>query len=228
MKKRPKTKTSKAVISSLEKEGKALEMRKAGRTYDEIRKELGISIGGAYLLLKRAIGRLEQRSIEGVTEYRRLQLERLDAMLAACWDKAQDGDYNAIDRVLKIEERRSKLLGLDYPATHPIGVDLDKVERIVSRLQTHEIDITDASLEISKLGANMPEAMRIMLSKTPPVVIANNLEMPSEAELDQRALEAMEHVKWQLECFLPERQQEVIELKKELAESDSFAPDKDS
>lgn len=98
------------------------------------------------------------------------------------------------------------------------------IERIVSRLQNHEIDITDASLEMSKLGVNLPEALRIMLSKTPPLVIQSSFEMPSEEELDQRALETMEYVKWQYECFLPDRREEVIELKKELG-AGSFAPE---
>jgi len=42
-----------------------------------------------------------------------LELERLDAMQAAIWDDAMNGHLGAIDRVLKIMERRAKLLGLD-------------------------------------------------------------------------------------------------------------------
>jgi hypothetical protein len=45
----------------------------------------------------------------------RQELDRLDAMLRACWSKAIGGDMKAVDRVLKISERRSKLLGLDAP-----------------------------------------------------------------------------------------------------------------
>lgn len=90
------------------------------------------------------------------------------------------------------------------------------ISGIMSRLQSHEIDITQASLEMSKLGVNLPEALKIMLSKTPPVIIANSYEIMPEDELDARALEVLEGVKWQYECFLPERREEVIELKKEL------------
>jgi predicted CopG family antitoxin len=103
--------------------------------------------------------------------------------------------------------------------------DRTGLEDIISRLQGREYDVTQAALEISKMGANLPEALKIMLSKTPPVMIANNFEMTNLDELDQRALEALKQVQWQHECFLPQRRDEVIELKKELKGADSFAPE---
>jgi len=99
------------------------------------------------------------------------------------------------------------------------------IEAVINNLQARTIDVTQAALEISKMGVNLPEALKIMLSKTPPVVIANNFEMTSTEELDQRALETIQQLKWQHEHFLAERRQEVIELKKELKGSESFAPE---
>jgi hypothetical protein len=224
MKKLPKSVAGRKKIESLEREIRALELRKSGFTYQRIKEELGISISGVAMLLKRALGRLERQSIEGVSEYRRLQLERLDSMLFFCWDHAQKGDLNAIDRVLRIEERRSKLLGLDFPDQQPIGIDPKIIEAIISKLQDRQYDITQASLEISKMGASLPEAMRIMLSKTPPVVIANTFEALDTDELDRRALETLQRVQWQYDDFLPERRQEVIELKQELKGADAFMP----
>lgn len=213
-------KTAPIKISSLEKELRALELRKAGYTLERIRQELGVSIGGVALLIKRGIARLEKLSVEGASEYRRLQLERLDEMLSGCWSQATVGDLNAIDRVLKIEERRSRLLGLDDQ--QPIGVDLQKVEAIVSRLLMNEIDITRAALEVSQIGGNLPEALRIMLSKTPPIMIANSFEVTTTEELDQRALEVMQGIQQQWNIFLPERREEVLALKQELKGIESF------
>lgn len=99
------------------------------------------------------------------------------------------------------------------------------LDNIISKLQGREYDITQAALEVARLGANLPEALKIMLSKTPPVMIANNFEMTNLAELDQRALEALKQVQWQHECFLPQRREEVIELKKEMKGAESFAPE---
>lgn len=44
-----------------------------------------------------------------------LEMERLDAMLAARMDRAIKGDDGAAEMVLKMMERRAKLLGLDAP-----------------------------------------------------------------------------------------------------------------
>lgn len=225
MKRLPKSKTAPIKIRAVEKECLAIEMRKRGYTYEKIRQELGVSIGGVSLLLKRALGRLEKQSIEGASEYRRLQLERLDEMLSGCFEKAQKGDLNAVCVVLKIEERRARLLGLDFPGQQVIGIDPQKVEVIISKLMGREYDVTQAALEISRLGASLPEALRIMLSKTPPVMITQSFEAPSMDELDQRALEVMQGIQWQYSNFLPERRQEVIEMKQELKGVDSFNKD---
>ena len=40
---------------------------------------------------------------------------RLDRLHQAVWDAAINGDCYAIDRVLKLMERRAKLFGLDAP-----------------------------------------------------------------------------------------------------------------
>ena len=44
-----------------------------------------------------------------------LELLRLDDMLFGLWPDARRGDNTAVVTVLKIMERRSKLLGLDMP-----------------------------------------------------------------------------------------------------------------
>jgi len=104
--------------------------------------------------------------------------------------------------------------------------DRADLEDILSKLQDREYDVTQAALEISKMGANLPEALKIMLAKTPPVMIANNFEMASTEELDQRALEVLQGVQWQYDSFIDNRRQEVIELKKELQDTESFLLEK--
>jgi hypothetical protein len=46
---------------------------------------------------------------------RELELTRLDAMLLPLWRRVQAGEEKAIDRALRIMERRARLLGLDAP-----------------------------------------------------------------------------------------------------------------
>jgi DNA-binding CsgD family transcriptional regulator len=112
---RSESKISKRITTSRERENTALELRKAGYTCAKIGQALGISGSAANQTLCRALARLEAQSKESAADYRRIQLERLDGMLTAMWKPAINGDPQAVDRVLKIEERRSKLLGLDAP-----------------------------------------------------------------------------------------------------------------
>jgi len=100
--------------------------------------------------------------------------------------------------------------------------DRGNLDDIITRLQNREYDVAHASLEISKMGLNLPEALRILLSKSPPIVINQEFAGVDEQELNDRAMEALEGIGWQYENFLPQRRQEVIELKKELSHADSF------
>jgi len=43
------------------------------------------------------------------------EIDRYNRMLAAIWRQVADGHLGAIDRAIRISERRSKLLGLDMP-----------------------------------------------------------------------------------------------------------------
>lgn len=95
----------------LQREGQALELRRAGLTYDAIAERLGFANkGGAYKAVKRALQRTLQ---EPADELRALEVDRLDRLQAAIWPKAMRGDTAAVDRVLRIAERRARLLGLD-------------------------------------------------------------------------------------------------------------------
>jgi NTP pyrophosphatase (non-canonical NTP hydrolase) len=97
------------------RELEALELRKAGATYDQIATRIGITREGSRRAVKRALAALSAECTEVAEEIRSLELERLDAMLLGVWDKARKGDLLAIDRVLKIQERRARFLGIDQP-----------------------------------------------------------------------------------------------------------------
>ena len=92
---------------------KALELRKAGVSYQRIAETLGYKdASGAWRAVKSALKKPLQ---EPAAELRPLEVERLDAMLSAIWASVKQGQYGAQDRALKIMERRARLLGLDAP-----------------------------------------------------------------------------------------------------------------
>ena len=131
-------------IDSVEKKRKALELRKAGASYEQIAEMLGYrSKSGAYKAVSLALRDLLREPADSV---RKLELSRLDDMLMGIWPRVRSGDVLAIDRALKLAERRAKLLGLDAPVkvapTDPSGekeyaglTDEQRAERIAQLLE---------------------------------------------------------------------------------------------
>ncbi|MDD2920990.1 MAG: hypothetical protein PHQ36_01780 [Anaerolineales bacterium] len=98
-------------IKAIDKHSQALKMRQAGASYDDIARALNYkSASGAYNAIKSALKKTLQ---EPADELRFLELSRLDEALKAIWPDVKKGSLFAIDRFLKIGERRSRLLGLD-------------------------------------------------------------------------------------------------------------------
>ena len=123
-------KTSKRRIAAKEKQAEALELRKAGLTYDAIAARLGYTNKtSAYKAVMTALNDLRREPAE---EVRRLEVERLDALWQRLWDRLNMAGPlklsdlgQIIQYALKLSERRAKLLGLDQPMkiapTDPTG-----------------------------------------------------------------------------------------------------------
>lgn len=98
-------------IEQAERRAQALELRKAGATYEQIGAKLGITNQAAHRLVSRGLAALGKEAAEDVLA---LELSRLDGLLMAMWPQARRGNHGAVDRVLRIMERRARLLGLDH------------------------------------------------------------------------------------------------------------------
>lgn len=120
---RGRTKLSPATIKETERRRQALELRKGGVHFQVIAEQLGYpAAGNAYRAIMKALKATLQ---EPADEVRALELERLDRMLLGVWSKAVGGDLKAIDRVLRIMERRAMYLGLDSPQKMTLAGDPD-------------------------------------------------------------------------------------------------------
>lgn len=103
-------------INALERTSRALELRKSGMTYALIADELGYkSTSGAHNAVTRALKKTLQDSSD---EVRILEVERLDALLNGLWPRRHIPEYT--DRILRVMDRRAKLLGLDAPTRSDI------------------------------------------------------------------------------------------------------------
>ena len=127
-------------LQAHERHLQALELRKAGATYQVIADRLGYaSPRGAH---KAVTSALKASLREAGAEVRELELARLDAMLLGLWRRVQSGDEKAVDRALKIEERRAKRLGLDAATPQEQRVTIEMLDREIARL---EAGLTDGS-----------------------------------------------------------------------------------
>jgi hypothetical protein len=97
----------------VDREIQVLELRRAGWTWTRIAEQVGYADHtGAYAAYKRAIKRVMEQPVE---ELRTQELDRLDRLQVAAWQAAVKGDTKAILTILRIMERRAKLIGLDKP-----------------------------------------------------------------------------------------------------------------
>lgn len=144
-------KTSAARARKLERQAQALDLRRKGLGYTQIAAQLGIALGTAHGLVKSGLADAEAQIDASARDLKAVELSRLDAMLAGLWEKAKNGGLEAIDRALKIMERRHKLLGLDAPIKVGIGGDPDAPP--VETKNTPMLDLTrDELLAIIRTG----------------------------------------------------------------------------
>jgi hypothetical protein len=108
---------------ALELAVKVLELRLSGMRFRGIAKATGRPLSVCYNALQRGLDEFREESKERIRVARALESVRLDELHKALWDRALKGNLRAVERVLKIMERRARLFGLDAPAriTTPPG-----------------------------------------------------------------------------------------------------------
>lgn len=110
-----------------ERDSRIFKMRQAGVAISEIAKRFSVSTKVVSLAISRQLEKLNKETSLAYPEVLRMELERLDAMQAALWPLTQhrkvtldDGtevsvepDMKAVQQVLAIMDRRSRLLGME-------------------------------------------------------------------------------------------------------------------
>lgn len=102
--------------------------------------------------IARALAEHRDQSTETREAAREMEAQRLDKMLAAVWRGALAGDPASVDRVLRIQERRARLLGLDVatemrltgPNGGPIEITVEALDAKIAALIEATADDADA------------------------------------------------------------------------------------
>lgn len=109
-----------------EKKQKCLELRKCGGSFRSIAEQQGISLGLAHKYIADALSEINELTKQDAEELRELELQRLDTAQLAIAKLVRQGHLGAVDRWLRISERRSKLLGLDAPIQQQVKLQTEK------------------------------------------------------------------------------------------------------
>ena len=104
--------------AQLERHIQALELRKQGKTYVAIGRELGISSSRACRLVKHTFALMKGKREELVDDVTRLELQRLDALVEALWPNR--ADPQVANALIRVTETRAKLLALFAPERHEV------------------------------------------------------------------------------------------------------------
>ena len=122
----------------LDKEAQVVQLRRGGLTWDLIAQRVGYkhpaSARDAYM---RASARIVRDDIDAI---RQTEEDRLDIAQSAIWDKVLDGDVQAVNTLIRVMERRAKLLGLDQPVkiqAEVITYDANGISDELARIIEH-------------------------------------------------------------------------------------------
>lgn len=98
-------------------------LRMEGHSSREIAEQFGLTGDDIRAAMKRMVVGMSPRYRADLVE---LESERLDAMMTGIFQSAQLGNVTHIETVLKIMDRRAKLLGLDAPVKTTHAADAEK------------------------------------------------------------------------------------------------------
>lgn len=131
----------------IDREVRVLELRRAGLTWANIADQVGYADPtGAYAAYKRAVKRVLKEPVQEVLDQ---ELDRLDRLQVAVWPRAMKGDDRAINTILRLMERRAKLLGLDaaqkvqaevttYDGHRDIDGEIERILQIIASVDHGE------------------------------------------------------------------------------------------
>jgi transposase-like protein len=175
-----------------ERDLRIFKMRQAGVSVAEIARRFDISSASVNRAVQRQLEKLNREALMAYPEVLRMELERLDNLQAAIWPltqhrkvKMDDGtevavepDLKAIQQVLSIMDRRTKLLGMEATNIN-VQMDVRGSETVKSSLagetnQAAAIDAFDPETEARKLlelmgasGVLPPSTVAGILGETP-------------------------------------------------------------
>jgi hypothetical protein len=142
----------------------AFDMKLQGCRNEDIANALGLSVETVRTRIYDELAVITEEVETSREMFRALEVARLEMLQTGLWTKATNGDLDAIDRVLKIMDRRSKLLGLDQPT---------------------RIDIIDWRSEAERVGINPEDLFEWVIDKFSAVMEGRATHLLADLQKDE-------------------------------------------
>lgn len=150
-----------ANLESLDRQRQCVELRKWGYSYAEIGDQLGIDRSTAWHHVNNWIKVSKEELGESADKVRSLELERLDQLTIIAREVAANNKIGSAQRLkateteLKINARRSALLGLDAPTKVKLEVPTDHLSQLQRAAADGDTDALEACKRIA-VGTDDP------------------------------------------------------------------------
>lgn len=192
-----------------ERDMRIFKMRQAGTSTQEIARRFGITTAAVSKSIQRQLEKMNREVLMAYPEVLRMELERLDSLQQAIWPLTQhrrvtmdDGtemsvepDLKAIQQVLSIMDRRTKLLGMDQVNVNvQMDVQQKNNETIKATLAGSASDVpavdafnpeTEARQLLELMGISgvlPPETVRSILNSDNEIVDAEIVESSEQED----------------------------------------------
>lgn len=139
------------MVVATDRRARVVDLAKTGKPYRAIGLELGVNASTVARDIA-AWAAETKPSVEATEELRKLQREEILALREKLWARIDDDDRLAVvDRLVRLQEREAKLMGLDLTQQINIGINVS-AEAIASLFADHEagviegtaVEVTDA------------------------------------------------------------------------------------
>jgi len=140
-------------VRAAQLQDRCLQLRANGLSFREIARELKVAPATAYKAVARGLAAVNAGCREQAQELRALEALRLDQMQAALWQQAiEERDCKAIDRILRIMERRARLLG---PALASDWAEISAA-KVSWRGRRARVGVPAGDLRLTQAGCGWP------------------------------------------------------------------------
>lgn len=124
-------------------------------TLAEIAERLDVSVTTVHFDMKAVREMWIERATADHSEMVAEQIAKLDALERTLMPDALKGDLKVVEQILKIIDRRSKILGLDQPQRHEVQmVSIDLIDAEIRRLREDMDESERQAVDIELAGGD--------------------------------------------------------------------------